>query len=203
MRRDGKGRTLLRCRMGWRWCVGTWTNVAMATRRDEDMGRGRMEGPAEAVVVDAKKEETKEEARDRKRKEQKARTGAVASRWLRTPKVPLVDQVASRAPKEGPFSILHACRASQMRVRVMTRHGRGIRGVCTGVVVAFDKHLNLLLRDVEEDYTVRLRHPDATHTRPRLEHRRRTLEQAMLFGHAIVSVSLPSGGMDEIHTNPR
>lgn len=151
-----------------------------------------MAEPAMATVVESRRNESKDEAQARKRNEQRHRTSAVASRGLRVPRVPLVEQVASRATCEGPFSVLHACRASQSRVRVMTRHGKGVRGVCTGVVVAFDKHLNLLLRDVEEDYTVRIRSKDDGHARPRLEHRRRTLVQAMLFGHAVVSVSVPT-----------
>ncbi len=35
-------------------------------------------------------------------------------------------------------------------MRVLTRHCAGVRGVCTGRLIAFDHHMNLVLRDVEE-----------------------------------------------------
>lgn len=44
--------------------------------------------------------------------------------------------------------------ASQQRIYVVTRHASGVRGRAVGTLVAFDKYLNLLLKDVEETYTV-------------------------------------------------
>lgn len=40
----------------------------------------------------------------------------------------------------------------QARVSVTIRRLKGIRGVCTGALVAFDKHFNIVLRDVVESY---------------------------------------------------
>lgn len=37
-------------------------------------------------------------------------------------------------------------------MRVWIRHCVGVRGVCEGVPVAFDRHMNLVLRDVVERY---------------------------------------------------
>lgn len=54
----------------------------------------------------------------------------------------------------GPLAVLAKWHASQQRIYVVTRHASGVRGRAVGTLVAFDKYLNLLLRDVEETYTV-------------------------------------------------
>ena len=46
----------------------------------------------------------------------------------------------------------------KLRVRVVTRHASGVRGVAYAYVKAFDRYVNLILQDVTETYTVRLRH---------------------------------------------
>jgi hypothetical protein len=46
--------------------------------------------------------------------------------------------------QEGPLSTLHRCIGK--RVRVVTRHARGVRGTCEGHLAAFDKYMNLVLR---------------------------------------------------------
>jgi small nuclear ribonucleoprotein (snRNP)-like protein len=53
----------------------------------------------------------------------------------------------------GPISVLH--RLQKKRVTVVVRYVNAIRGTLTGMLVAFDKHMNLILRDVEEVYTER------------------------------------------------
>lgn len=57
----------------------------------------------------------------------------------------------------GPLSVLSKCVEKRSRVKVVTRKRDGIRGSCTGIIVAFDKHWNLALIDVDETYS-RLRH---------------------------------------------
>jgi small nuclear ribonucleoprotein (snRNP)-like protein len=58
------------------------------------------------------------------------------------------------APFEvGPLSVLYKCMTERKRARVVMRYVNCIRGTMTGHVVGFDKHMNLLLRDVDEVYT--------------------------------------------------
>jgi len=56
---------------------------------------------------------------------------------------------------EGPLGGLRRLMEHGTKARVWTRGVQGIRGVATGFIVAFDKHWNLALRDVEEQFTRR------------------------------------------------
>ncbi|PRW39383.1 U7 snRNA-associated Sm LSm11 [Chlorella sorokiniana] len=95
-----------------------------------------------------------------------------------------LDLIAQRV-REGPMLLLKRCYQERARVRVVTRHARGVRGTSEGTLVAFDKYMNLVLRDVEEQYTVLLRvqRTTAAGGRERVrncrqqEHRRRHLRQ--------------------------
>ena len=50
----------------------------------------------------------------------------------------------------GPFSMLQRCRSEGQHVRVTTRHCAGVRGVCEGLIIVYDKHLNMVLAQVTE-----------------------------------------------------
>ncbi|KAJ9522085.1 hypothetical protein QJQ45_005197 [Haematococcus lacustris] len=56
-----------------------------------------------------------------------------------------------------PQDCLRRWQQQQQRVRVVTRHGCGVRGVAEGQLVAYDTFMNLVLRDVSEQYTVMTR----------------------------------------------
>ena len=123
----------------------------------------------------------------------------------------------SDAPLVGPLSVLAKALRLQEKVLVVTRHKTGIRGVCSGRVAAFDKHFNLLLRDVDERYSVlhktdppsssssgggdggdlsghRQRHPnDERRWKKKLEYYRRHIPQVLIRGEGIVLVSLNGG----------
>ena len=46
--------------------------------------------------------------------------------------------------KEGPLSVLYNSIEKKAKLRVWTRKLKGLRGVCVGYLVAFDKHMNLV-----------------------------------------------------------
>jgi small nuclear ribonucleoprotein (snRNP)-like protein len=64
---------------------------------------------------------------------------------------PLLDTLS----EQGPFAVLHQALAERKRVRVVVRYVNGIRGTLTGHLMAFDKHMNLILCDVLEVYSLR------------------------------------------------
>ncbi|XP_071516358.1 uncharacterized protein Lsm11 [Panulirus ornatus] len=57
----------------------------------------------------------------------------------------------------GPLAVLRECQKDNIRVKVYTRNHSEVRGLLTGFVVAFDKHWNLALRDVDEIFQKRLK----------------------------------------------
>ncbi|KAM9377094.1 U7 snRNA-associated Sm-like protein LSm11 [Pholidichthys leucotaenia] len=54
--------------------------------------------------------------------------------------------------KGSPLGELYRCVEEKIRVRVHIRTFKGLRGVCSGFVVAFDKFWNMALVDVDETY---------------------------------------------------
>ncbi|XP_077388294.1 U7 snRNA-associated Sm-like protein LSm11 [Festucalex cinctus] len=52
----------------------------------------------------------------------------------------------------SPLGELHKCVEQRIRVKVHIRTFKGLRGVCSGFVVAFDKFWNLAMVDVDETY---------------------------------------------------
>ncbi|KAL2089128.1 hypothetical protein ACEWY4_016027 [Coilia grayii] len=52
----------------------------------------------------------------------------------------------------SPLGSLNCCVQEHIRVKVHIRTFKGLRGVCTGFVVAFDKFWNLAMVDVDETY---------------------------------------------------
>ena len=52
----------------------------------------------------------------------------------------------------GPLELLRLCHRDRAVVRVWIRHCVGVRGMCEGVPIAFDRHMNIVLCDVTEQY---------------------------------------------------
>lgn len=59
---------------------------------------------------------------------------------------------------DGPFTVLRRCFLERRRVVVVLRRVNSIRGTCAGYLKAFDKHMNLVLLDVDETYVSRETH---------------------------------------------
>lgn len=104
-----------------------------------------------------------------------------------------LDEIAQRV-KQGPLLQLRGWYTQRQRVRVVTRHERGIRGTATGTLLAFDKHFNLVLRDVQESYTVLLRVERGGRWCRQQERRHRSLKQVFIAGSSVVVVSLAGAG---------
>ncbi|XP_074958696.1 U7 snRNA-associated Sm-like protein LSm11 [Phalacrocorax aristotelis] len=81
--------------------------------------------------------------------EQEAAEGGAAARRRRPPR-----NVLTRMPlHEGsPLGELHRCVRDGVKINVHIRTFKGLRGVCTGFLVAFDKFWNMALTDVDETY---------------------------------------------------
>ncbi|KAG4053970.1 hypothetical protein PC123_g10889 [Phytophthora cactorum] len=63
----------------------------------------------------------------------------------------LFDQLADTY-LDGPFRVLRHCFLERMRVFVVIRRINSVRGTCSGFLKAFDKHMNLVLLDVTQEF---------------------------------------------------
>ncbi|GAQ87908.1 hypothetical protein KFL_003870050 [Klebsormidium nitens] len=122
----------------------------------------------------------------------------------------ILDKIAASCG-EGPLALLQRCYAQRRPVQVYTRHRRGLRGTATGFLKAFDKFCNLVLQDVEESYSVLTEAPRTVWVKagagrgsgaagggarvqeerlfPKLEHRKRHLNQVFVRGDNVVLVT--------------
>jgi small nuclear ribonucleoprotein (snRNP)-like protein len=73
-------------------------------------------------------------------------------------KVPMLLSLSGKyeSKKSGPLSLLYSIVANRQRARVMIRYVDCVRGTLTGYVIAFDKHFNMIMRDVDEVYSGRI-----------------------------------------------
>jgi len=76
------------------------------------------------------------------------------------------DTIASHLDS-GPHSVLLRLKEQRKRVTVVIRYVNMIRGTLSGTLIAFDKHMNMILKDVEEVYSPRLANED--HSKSNLE----------------------------------
>lgn len=91
-------------------------------------------------------------------------------------KLPILSSIASTYENQGPLSLLYKIHTKKQRIRVMIRYADCIRSTLTGYLLAFDKHMNMILRDVDEVYTPRVTkvYKNQGLSNSELEFRRRT-----------------------------
>ncbi|KAG8199046.1 hypothetical protein JTE90_021059 [Oedothorax gibbosus] len=53
---------------------------------------------------------------------------------------------------DSPLAELKKCIDGTRKIKVYTRNFKEVRGICTGYVLAFDKHWNIILVDADEAY---------------------------------------------------
>eukprot|EP00752_Nemacystus_decipiens_P014591 g12993.t2 len=95
----------------------------------------------------------KERASKRRNAELLVAGGAVATAVPDGEKFNPVQRIMREYSGKGPYSLLYRLHEDKRRASVMIRRVNSIRGTCTGLIRAFDRHMNLLLVDVREDYT--------------------------------------------------
>ncbi|MBN3286425.1 LSM11 protein, partial [Polyodon spathula] len=78
--------------------------------------------------------------------------GGSGKRLHRRAKAP--KNVLTRMPLHAgsPLGELHRCVKERLKIKVHIRTFKGLRGVCSGFLVAFDKFWNMALVDVDETY---------------------------------------------------
>ncbi|XP_072256537.1 U7 snRNA-associated Sm-like protein LSm11 [Pyxicephalus adspersus] len=118
-------------------------------------GGGRARGRAERAKKPAKK--GRKPAPDPERVERLKKLmvnapeeGSRPPRRCRKP----AKNVLTRMPlhEGGPLGVLYRCVQERLKVNVHIRTFKGLRGVCSGFVVAFDKFWNMAMVDVDETY---------------------------------------------------
>ncbi|KAL4105432.1 hypothetical protein PRIC1_003497 [Phytophthora ramorum] len=87
---------------------------------------------------------------------------AVASTVIKktAPVTPSLFEQLADTYLDGPFRVLRRCFLERMRVFVVVRRVNSVRGTCSGYLKAFDKHVNLVLIDVSQEFV-----PYNTHER--------------------------------------
>lgn len=70
-----------------------------------------------------------------------------------------LERMAEQYNDRGPMRLLYQAAfgtKQRRKLRITTRYVNGIRGTVTGILVGFDKHMNLLMKDAKESYGPRL-----------------------------------------------
>ena len=98
----------------------------------------------------------------------------------------LPERLASKY-STGPLSLLRSCMVENARVRIWMRRLAGLKGTVTGYILAFDKHMNIVLSDVDEDFIVCSGYDEQS--RPKLKPRHRHFSQLIIRGDNVVLVA--------------
>jgi len=94
----------------------------------------------------------------------KSNSAVTKQEETKTKKKPMFLSMSAKyeSKKSGPLSLLYSILENRQRIRVMVRYVDCVRGTLTGYLIAFDKHFNMILKDVDEVYSGRVtKHSDA------------------------------------------
>ena len=111
----------------------------------------------------------------------------------------IFQKIVRKASKCGPLAPVYQAFEQELSVVVTTSHSRGWRGVALAErVVAFDKHINLVLRNVREEYVVLTRVFRKGRWRRKQEHRLRHMPCVFLRGANIIAfrIAQPNDSME-------
>ena len=94
----------------------------------------------------------------------------------------------------GPLSMLHRALTTRKPIQITIRGTQGVRGTIRGKLLAFDKHLNLMVQHATESYSVESTDEYLSMAEREILRRQaipmeRHLEQTLIRGDAIVKVS--------------
>ncbi|XP_046855807.1 probable ATP-dependent helicase PF08_0048 [Xenia sp. Carnegie-2017] len=78
---------------------------------------------------------------------------AMLEKTKKSKQLNVLDRMESKL-NQGPFSILYNCVEKKIKLKVWTRNLKGLRGLSVGYLIAFDKHMNLAMMDVDEMFVV-------------------------------------------------
>jgi len=120
---------------------------------------------------------------DRKRKVVPAAGAELPTNESKKKRSSLFAPVMDTLKAAGPFAVLHKALSDRKRIRVVIRYINEIRGTLTGHLLAFDKHMNLWMRDALEIYTLpsSRRKEDVTKSQSEIERRKMPLQQRQLY----------------------
>lgn len=113
-----------------------YDNVAMFEETEEGIFPKQRKEPSRKTAMDLKPAETTENP-----------PKDVSSRKPQKNVLTRMDQTV-----KGPLNFLKICMDKKLRVKVYIRSAASIRGFCIGFVEAFDKHWNVVLKDVFETW---------------------------------------------------
>jgi small nuclear ribonucleoprotein (snRNP)-like protein len=116
---------------------------------------------AEGAFPDAEERLFSGGAEKRKPPRRALTTAAAAASRPHQKRVPALDAIAEASTggssdQGGPLALLKRAYDSKSQVMVVTRHARGVRGAAVGTLAGFDVFMNLILKDVVEEYRVRV-----------------------------------------------
>ena len=98
----------------------------------------------------------------------------------------------------GPLSLLKRAFAEHRQVTVWIRRLNGVKGTCLGYLEAFDKHFNMVMSDVHEDFLMFDHYNIVTsptdskkkYSEPVLKPRKRYFKRVFIRGDNVVMVSI-------------